>query len=169
MKKSAIAIILSEDHEKVLLVKRRDVPVWVLPGGGVDEHESPEEAAVREALEETGMEVNIERPVAKYYPINRLAKLTYTFQCYVTGGKLATSEETCESGFFSIHELPRPFFFIHRDWLNDALEQTPGLIEKSLDGITYVNLALYFLKHPIQVFRMLLSRWGLPLNYKGEN
>ncbi|NBO24836.1 MAG: NUDIX hydrolase, partial [Chlamydiae bacterium] len=52
----AVAIfLLSPCKEKVLLIKRRDVPVFALPGGGVESNESAEEAAIREMGEETGL------------------------------------------------------------------------------------------------------------------
>ncbi len=49
----AFVIVLNESQQ-ILLVKRKDVPLWDLPGGRVDPGESAEEAAVREILEETG-------------------------------------------------------------------------------------------------------------------
>ena len=52
-----IAII---EAGKVLLIKRRDFGVWLLPGGGIDAGESAAEAAVREAQEETGLEVELQ-------------------------------------------------------------------------------------------------------------
>lgn len=168
MRNSAIAIILSPDKQQVLLVKRRDVPMWVLPGGGIDDHETPEKAAVREALEETGLTVKIERPVAEYTPINRLASHTYTYECSALQGELTTGDETRDVGFFTVHQLPQPFFFIHHDWLNDALKQESALIQKPLSQVTYFNLALYFLRHPLQVLRMLLSRLGFPLNNRND-
>lgn len=164
MRSGAIAIILTTDRQEVLLIKRRDVPVWVLPGGGIDDNEAADTAAIREALEETGMKVTIERAVAEYSPINRLASHTYTFECRALQGELTLGDETRDIGFFSIHKLPEPFFFIHRDWLNDALRQEPTLIQKPLTQVTYWNLIRYFLKHPLQVLRMLLSRLGIPLN-----
>ena len=45
---------------KVILVKRRDCPVWVLPGGKIDDGETPEEAIIRETKEETGYDVIID-------------------------------------------------------------------------------------------------------------
>lgn len=164
MKRSAIAIILSQDRQQVLLIKRRDVPVWVLPGGGVDEHETTDQAAIREAFEETGLIVTIKRAVAEYTPINRLSNHTYTFECDPQHGNLTLGDETQDIGFFSIHQLPHPFFFIHQDWLNDALKKETTLIKKPLNQVTYKNLFFYFLRHPLQVFRMLLSRLGVPLN-----
>ncbi|MCP5099531.1 MAG: NUDIX domain-containing protein, partial [Chloroflexi bacterium] len=47
------------DEDKVLLIQREDFEVWALPGGRVDEGESIAETAVREALEETGLQVEI--------------------------------------------------------------------------------------------------------------
>lgn len=164
MKKCAIAIIFSPDKSAVLLVKRRDIPVWVLPGGGIDANESPQLAAVREALEETGLTVKIERPVAEYSPINRLASQTYTYQCQAIGGALTTGNETRGVQFFPLDQLPESLFFIHRQWLDDALMQANFLICRPLNQVTYGKLAGYFIRHPVQVLRMLLARLGMPLN-----
>ena len=53
--------------DKVALIERHraGLEYYVFPGGGVDEGESPEQAAVREALEELGMEVAINQKVAE--------------------------------------------------------------------------------------------------------
>ena len=53
---SVYGIVFNAERTEVLLVKRRDIPVWVLPGGGLDPDESEAEGAVREVLEETGLE-----------------------------------------------------------------------------------------------------------------
>ena len=52
-----VEIVIIEEG-KVLLIKWRDFAVWALPGGGIDAGESAAEAAVREAQEETGLEVD---------------------------------------------------------------------------------------------------------------
>lgn len=47
---------------KVLLLYRSDEEHWEVPGGKVEEGESPTEAAVREAKEEIGVDVSLEKP-----------------------------------------------------------------------------------------------------------
>lgn len=165
-KRSVAGVIFSANRSKVLLIKRRDVNIWALPGGGVDPGESPEEAVIREVFEETGLSVKIHRQVALYTPINLLSNLSYLYECTVIKGELALGNETQGIGFFAIDQLPRPLFFLHRDWIEDALLQTPGIIQKPLAKITYYNLAKYFFQHPLQILRLLLSRCGIPLNTK---
>lgn len=166
MKAAAIAIILNEDKTEVVLIKRRDVPLWVLPGGGIDEGETPAEAAVREALEETGATVQIVRQVAEYTPINRLASQTYTFECRVENANFAIGDETLDVRFFPLIALPKALFFLHREWLEDALKNAPTLIYRPIDQITYWNVFKYFCKHPSHVLRILCARLGFPLNTK---
>ena len=57
---SSYAVIVDE-HERILLAlfNQGPVPQWTLPGGGVELHETVEEAAVRELREETGYDVEL--------------------------------------------------------------------------------------------------------------
>lgn len=59
MKNRVRAVIIKEG--KILLIKRTrpNLIYWVIPGGGVEEKESNEEALVRECLEELGVEVKV--------------------------------------------------------------------------------------------------------------
>lgn len=163
-KTSVAAIVFNQDKTKVLLLKRCDVPVWALPGGGVEKNETQEVAVKREVFEETGLAVSIKRLIAVYSPINRLAYPTYVFECVVENGRLSIGTETREVNFFSVCELPCPFFFVHRDWLIDAQKNISQTIHKPLSQVTYCALAKYLLKHPWQVLRLFMSRIGLPYN-----
>jgi 8-oxo-dGTP diphosphatase len=58
-------IILIEDDKVALIERHRaGLDYYVFPGGGVDEGETPEQGAIREAMEELGVEVRIKQKVA---------------------------------------------------------------------------------------------------------
>lgn len=58
-------IILIEDNKVALIERHRaGMDYFVFPGGGVDEGETPEQGAIREAFEELGIEVAIKKKVA---------------------------------------------------------------------------------------------------------
>ncbi|HKY52849.1 MAG TPA: NUDIX domain-containing protein [Anaerolineales bacterium] len=59
-------VILIEDNKVALIERHRaGLEYFVFPGGGVDDGESPEQGAVREAMEELGIRVNIKRKIAE--------------------------------------------------------------------------------------------------------
>ncbi len=168
-KESVIAIIFSNEKDNLLIIKRRDVPMWVLPGGGIDDGETPQEAVLREVLEETGQAVQILRLAATYIPLNKLARVTYVFECIADPSaadpeNLKTGNETKDLKFFSIDNLPSPFFFLHRIWLQEASCNPQRQTIRPLYEVTYLNLLKYFLCHPIRVLRLLLSRLKIPIN-----
>jgi 8-oxo-dGTP pyrophosphatase MutT (NUDIX family) len=164
-KPSVIGVIFSSDRQKVLLVQRRDVPVWVLPGGGVEEHESEEEALVREIFEETGFVVKIRRKVGEYFPINQLARWTFLYEAEIVSGEAKTSDESKGVDFFAVEKIkklliPPPY----PEWIEDAHKNLDYVIKKKLTSVTYLCLLKNFFLHPYLVFRFLLTKIGLTVN-----
>ena len=81
-------IILVEDGKLALIERHRaGLHYFTFPGGGVDEGETPEQAAIREAEEELGIQVVIEQKVADVF-FN--AKPQYYFLARKTGGEFGT-------------------------------------------------------------------------------
>jgi ADP-ribose pyrophosphatase YjhB (NUDIX family) len=166
MKCSCLATIFVEERKKVLLIKRRDVPVWVLPGGGVEPEEPPQEAIVREVMEETNLTVEVERKIAVYHPVNRLTHPTHLFSCRIVSGSIQATQESEEVGFFDLKSLPKDLFFIHRDMIKQALQNLEGVQNLKFTQVTYLALAKYFIQRPLHVVRFLLSQAGFPINKK---
>ena len=78
---------------EIVLVHRRVPPLWALPKGTPDSGETLEETAVREAREETGLEVEIEEPITSisYFFVHgrtRYHKTVHFFLMRPTGGRL---------------------------------------------------------------------------------
>lgn len=155
---AAIGIVLSNDEKKVLLIKRCDVPVWILPGGGIEQNESAEECVVREIHEETGFHVRIIRKSAEYTPINRLAAFTAVFICSIESGEMKLSDETAAIDFYPIHQLPSSIFPPHAIWLYEALAHA-SLIQRPLAEVSYTSLFRYFIYNPWQVLRFAWTRF----------
>lgn len=153
--KAAFGIILKENN--ILLTQRRDVPVWVLPGGGVEPYESSEEACIREALEETGLSVKVLRQTMRLSPANRLSQPTDVFLCEMLGGDLTVTEETRSVAWFDLNHLPKDLFPPHGKWIQESLNHQKIII-RDLDEISYSALAKYFLTHPWQVIRFGLTK-----------
>jgi len=164
IKPSITAAIFTKDKKQVLLIKRRDVPVWVLPGGGMEMNESPEEAIIREVKEETGFDVSITRKVGVYHPINRLAKLTYLYECEIYDGSASNSDETKDVRFFPLTALPKYLPPPYEVWIDDAKKNLPQILEKKLTSVNYFSFFKHLFFHPILVIRFLLSRAGLSIN-----
>jgi ADP-ribose pyrophosphatase YjhB (NUDIX family) len=139
-----------------LLTRRKDVPVWVLPGGGIEPNETVEQACLREVKEETGLQVSIQRLVGIYTPINRLAKVTYLYECIFQGGHLCLSSETSGIEYFPLNNLPLmppPY----PEWIEEGKTISP-LIERSLTSVNYKQLVHYLFTHPRLVLLFLLFK-----------
>ena len=55
----ASVFVINPENKKLLLVKHKKFNKWVQPGGHIEDEETPEEAALREVYEETGLHVRL--------------------------------------------------------------------------------------------------------------
>ncbi len=118
------AVIL--DGGKVLLIKRLNEPFkddWALPGGFVDCGEKVEDAIVREALEETNLNITLEELIGVYSdpdrdPRGHTVSIVYT--CGWVGGNLKASDDAVDADWFSLDDLPK-LAFDHKAILDDVI------------------------------------------------
>ena len=98
---------------KILLVKEKVDDGWTLPGGWADPCQSPSEAAVREAFEESGFHV-LATKLAAVYDRSKHPHLPYMpfhiykhfFICEIIGGSPTESHETTAVDFFARDAIP---------------------------------------------------------------
>jgi ADP-ribose pyrophosphatase YjhB (NUDIX family) len=108
--------------EAVVLVRRKNPPPgWAIPGGFVEYGESVEECALREAAEETGMEVRLTGLLGVYSDPSRDPRFHTISTVYTAEGegKPRAGSDAAEVGLFAADELPRDIAFDHGKILSD--------------------------------------------------
>jgi ADP-ribose pyrophosphatase YjhB (NUDIX family) len=106
--KLAVGTIITDDQRRVVLVKRAIEPgygKWVFPGGYVDRGEEVRAAAVREAREETGLDVKLDRLINIYSYAGRVPVIV-VYAATMTGGCLGCDDEGLEARFFEPETIP---------------------------------------------------------------
>jgi ADP-ribose pyrophosphatase YjhB (NUDIX family) len=114
--------LIIESHDGIILIKRRNPPAgWALPGGFVEYGESIESAAMREAREETGMEVELVRQFHTYSDPARDPRhhtITTVFIARAKG-RPSAGDDAKAAGIFRKENLPEQIAFDHREIIND--------------------------------------------------
>ncbi|MFI2367505.1 NUDIX domain-containing protein [Streptomyces sp. NPDC018833] len=117
----AASAVVTDDHGRILLQRRRDNDLWALPGGGMDLTDSLPGTAVREVKEETGLDVEITGLVGTYTDPKHIIAYTdgevrrqfnVCFTARITGGRLEISDESTELRFVPPEEIEQ--LLMHR-------------------------------------------------------
>jgi len=117
--------ILLEDAGKILLVKRAFPPFkgrWALPGGYIEYGERAEEAAAREAKEETGLDIQLGSIIGAYSDPKRDPRghqISIVYRAKKKSGRIKKSKETKEVKMWNIAKLPK-LAFDHAEIIRDA-------------------------------------------------
>jgi ADP-ribose pyrophosphatase YjhB (NUDIX family) len=108
--------VVRDREGRLLLVQRGHAPsfgLWSVPGGRVEPGETPERAAAREVLEETGLLVEVGRLLASVHIGDYLV---HDFAAEVVGGSLAAGDDASDVRWCSFEEA-------------ELLPLTPGLLD----------------------------------------
>lgn len=107
---------------RIVLIERKNPPYgWALPGGFVDYGETLEDAAMREAFEETGLKVRLKAQMRAYSdPARdpRMHTISVVFVAEASGEPLAR-DDAKGAGVFTEDDLPKDLAFDHAKILED--------------------------------------------------
>lgn len=130
---TGVSAIIVDDEGRVLLHQRSDTGRWALISGILEPGEQPAAAVVREAFEETGVHVEVDRissvitgPPGAYPNGDRVQFVDIAFRCRPVGGEARVNDdESLAVGWFAPDELP-PLDDDHLGRLLQALKDEPG-------------------------------------------
>lgn len=106
--KIAVGTIIRSDSGGIVLVRRAIEPgygKWVFPGGYVDRGEEIRSAAVREAREECGLDIDLDGLVNIYSYAGR-TPIIVVYAARIVGGSLCADDECLEARVFDADEIP---------------------------------------------------------------
>ncbi len=121
--------IIIEVKGGIVLIERKNPPYgWAIPGGFVDYGESVEDCAVREAREETGLNISLKDLLYVYSRPDRDPRhhtLTTVFIATADGQPVA-GDDAKAAGVFHARMLPAPLVFDHAEILVDYFQCLDG-------------------------------------------
>ena len=127
--KVAVAVCILQD-DQMLLIRRGMEPMrglWAMPAGFMDYHEDPQAAAQREALEETGLKVRINRLLDVFHTPDDggLANIVIVYAASINGGIMQADDDADAVAWFGKQDVPDVAFLptktIVQRWLAGEL------------------------------------------------
>jgi 8-oxo-dGTP diphosphatase len=120
-----VDIIIELPGDRIILIERKNPPPgWALPGGFVDYGESLENAAIREAKEETSLDITLVRQFHAYSNPDRDARLHTISTVFIakSGGEPHAGDDAKNLKTFHRSEIPHNLAFDHDQILDDYLK-----------------------------------------------
>jgi 8-oxo-dGTP diphosphatase len=117
-----VDIIIELENGGIVLIRRKNPPPgWAIPGGFIDYGESAEEAAVREAWEETSLQVQLIELLHVYSNPKRDPRRHTISTVFIAraSGTPRAADDAAEARIFFEHNLPIPLAFDHAKILQD--------------------------------------------------
>lgn len=121
--------IIIELKDRIVLIERKNPPLgWAIPGGFIDYGERAEEAAVREAMEETGLNVTLESILGVYSSPERDPRHHTISTVFIatSEGMPRAGDDAKKVSVFSLDDFPENLAFDHKKILEDYLKIRRG-------------------------------------------
>jgi ADP-ribose pyrophosphatase YjhB (NUDIX family) len=131
--------IIFDDKQRVLLCHRRDYDLWNLPGGGMENGESPWVGLKREVTEETGLNVEITKLAGVYSKPDK-NEIVFSFICKTVGGKITLNDEADKIEYFEIDKIPSNTSPNQVERIRDAIKNIGSAIFKIQTGKSSIEL-----------------------------
>jgi ADP-ribose pyrophosphatase YjhB (NUDIX family) len=126
-----VDIIIELEQGGIVLISRRNPPYgWALPGGFVDYGESLENAAIREAKEETSLDISLIEQLHTYSDPHRDPRQHTITTVYVAQAKgyPRAADDAQKVGIYTEGTLPKRLVFDHAQILSDYFDWTRNSI-----------------------------------------
>ena len=127
----AVKCGIFDEQGRALMMKRTDTGEWDLPGGMVDPMDPPEETAVRETNEETGLDVRVIDHVGVYFvpphKVDPHSSVILTYLCEQIGGDLTLSHEGTDLEYVDPRTDGRPWSLSTNEWARELLSAATSI------------------------------------------
>jgi ADP-ribose pyrophosphatase YjhB (NUDIX family) len=132
--------IIKDNKNRVLLCLRSDYDIWNLPGGSLEDGETPWEGVIREVKEETGLRVRVIKLTGIYSKPHK-NEIIFCFECKIINGKLTLNDEARDIKYFSFDKIPKNTIKKHIERIEDFFKKDKNIILKIQTGTSSLKNA----------------------------
>jgi 8-oxo-dGTP diphosphatase len=129
----SVAAVITDDHDRVLVIQRRDNGAWQLPGGVLELDESPLAGVRREVREETNVEVEPQRLTGIYKNMT-IGVVALVFRARLIAGAPAETEESAAVAWWTAEQVAADMSEAFAVRILDALRTDPTPAVRTHDG-----------------------------------
>ena len=129
----SVAAVVTDDHDRILVIQRRDNGAWQMPGGVLELDESPGAGVRREVQEETGVDIEPERLTGVYKNM-KLGVVALVFRARLVAGTPTPTDESAAVDWWTAERVNKEMDSVFAVRILDALRDDPTPAVRTHDG-----------------------------------